>query len=73
MDRVAVTQIDTGKIGEDIGLLTSMRTTRAIRRLKSDPVPEALLHEVCELGTYAPSGGNRQRWYFVAVMDVSRR
>ena len=60
MDRVAVTQIDTGKIGEDIGVLTSMRTTRAIRRLKSDPVPEALLHKVCELGTYAPSGGNRQ-------------
>ncbi|MAW27481.1 MAG: hypothetical protein CMP98_01620 [Gammaproteobacteria bacterium] len=49
-----------------------MRTTRAIRLLKSDPGPEALALKVGQVGTYAPSGGNRQPWYFVAVMDASR-
>ncbi|MEM7363928.1 MAG: nitroreductase family protein [Pseudomonadota bacterium] len=70
---MADTQIDIDTIGEDIGLLTAMRTTRAIRRLKPDPVPEALVRKVCEAGTFAPSGGNRQPWYFVAVMDKDRR
>ncbi|MFT5098947.1 MAG: nitroreductase [Candidatus Azotimanducaceae bacterium] len=65
--------IDIESIGEDIGLLEGMRTTRAIRRLKSDPVPVELIRKVCEAGTYAPSGGNRQPWFFVAVMDQERR
>ena len=65
--------LDIETIGEDVCLLEAMRTTRAIRRLKPDPVPEALIRKVCEAGTFAPSGGNRQPWYFVAVMDQVRR
>ena len=53
--------------GEDVRLLEGIRTTRAIRRLKPDPVPRALIRKVCEAGTFAPSGGNRQPWFFVAV------
>lgn len=65
--------VDIELIGEDIGLLEGIRTTRAIRRLKSDPVPVELVRKVCEAGIYAPSGGNRQPWFFVAVMDQEKR
>ena len=61
------------EIGEDLPLLEGIRTARAIRRLASDPVPPALIRKVCEAGTFAPSGGNRQPWHFVAVTEPERR
>src|SRR5437899_5963083 len=60
-------------LGEDVPLLEGMRTTRAIRRLKPDPVPRALVRKVCEAGTFAPSGGNRQPWLFITVTEPERR
>jgi nitroreductase len=65
--------IDLERIGEDVPLLEGIRTTRAIRRLRPDPVPRALIRKVCEAGTFAPSGGNRQPWKFVAVYDAGTR
>jgi nitroreductase len=65
--------VDIASIGEDIPLLEGIRTTRSIRRLLPDPVPMALIRKVCEAGTFAPSGGNRQPWYFIAVTDAERR
>jgi nitroreductase len=66
-------ELDIDSIGEDIGLFDAIRTTRAIRRLKPDPVPRALIRKVCEAGTFAPSGGNRQPWFFIAVTEASKR
>lgn len=66
-------QIDIDTIGESLGLLEGIRTTRSIRRLKPDPVPVSLIRKVCEAGTYAPNGGNRQPWFFVAVADQDKR
>ena len=60
-------------LGEELPLLEGIRTTRSIRRLKPDPVDPALIRKVCEAGTFAPSGGNRQPWVFVAVMEPERR
>lgn len=65
--------IDVARIGEDVKLLEGMRTTRAIRRLLPDPVPLGLIRKVCEAATFAPSGGNRQPWAFIAVTDPERR
>jgi nitroreductase len=65
--------IDIERIGEDVPLLEGIRTTRAIRRLEPDPVPRELIRKVCEAGTFAPSGGNRQPWSFIAVTDPERR
>lgn len=65
--------IDVTTIGEDVPLLEGLRTTRAIRRLRPDPVPRALVRKVCEAGTFAPSGGNRQPWTFLAVTEPERR
>ena len=65
--------LDVTTLGVDVPLLEGIRTTRAIRRLRSDPVPLALVRKVCEAGTFAPSGGNRQPWKFIAVLDAERR
>ena len=66
-------KVDVASIGEDVRLLEGLRTSCAIRRLRPDPVPRELVRKVCEAGTFAPSGGNRQPWSFVAVMDRERR
>jgi nitroreductase len=65
--------IDVATLGEDVRLLEGLRTTRAIRRLLPDPVPPALIRKVCEAATYAPSGGNRQPWLFIAVSEPERK
>lgn len=65
--------IDVATIGEELPLLEGIRTARAIRRLHPDPVPPELVRKVCEAGTFAPSGGNRQPWCFVAVVEPERR
>jgi len=67
------TGLDLDALGEDVPLLEGIRTARAIRRLSPDPVPRALIRKVCEAGTFAPSGGNRQPWVFVAVDDPEKR
>lgn len=67
------TPTDLERLGEDLPLLEGIRTARAIRRLRPDPVPRALIRKVCEAGTFAPSGGNRQPWVFVAVDDAQMR
>jgi nitroreductase len=66
-------QFDIETIGEEVPLLQGIRTTRALRRLKPDPVPRELIRKVCEAGTFAPSGGNRQPWFFIAVTEPDRR
>jgi nitroreductase len=68
-----IPSIDVATIGEDVPLLEGIRTARAIRRLRPDPVPAALIRKVCEAGTFAPSGGNRQPWTFIAVTEPDRR
>jgi nitroreductase len=55
--------------GNDPGLFEIIRSTRSMRRLKPDPVPDALLRQVLEAGTCAASGGNMQRWRFLVVRD----
>ncbi len=49
----------------------AMRTCRAIRRFTPDPIPDALLRQVLEAATWAPSGGNRQPCRFIAVRDLA--
>jgi len=64
---------ELARAGEDVPLLEGIRTTRAIRRLRPDPVPRELIRKVCEAGTFAPSGSNRQPWLFIAVTQPSPR
>ena len=47
----------------------AMSTQRAIRRLKTDPVDDALVLRLIELALKAPTGSNAQNWEFVVVRD----
>jgi nitroreductase len=53
----------------ETSLYEAMRTTRAVRRLRPDPIPDAVLRRVLEAATFAPSGGNRQAWRVIVVRD----
>ena len=54
-------------------LFEAIRTQRAIRRFRPDPVPADLLWTLLEAATKAPSGTNQQPWGFVVVQEASRR
>ena len=47
----------------------AMRTQRAIRRIKSDPVDDSLVLHLLELAMKAPTGSNAQNWEFIVVKD----
>jgi nitroreductase len=56
-------------MSEEAGLFEIIATTRAMRRLRPDPVPDALIAKILEAGVCAPNGGNAQRWRFLVVKD----
>jgi nitroreductase len=58
---------------EEIDVYEAMRTLRAVRRLKPDPVPDAVLHRVLEAATFAPTGGNAQPWRAVVVRELAKK
>src|SRR5256885_17046833 len=51
-------------------LFEIMQTMRAMRRLKPDPVPDALIRKIIQAGVCAPNGGNTQRWRFLVLKDA---
>jgi len=57
----------------EIGVYEAMSTLRAVRRLKPDPIPDAVLRRVIQAATWAPTGGNRQPWRIVAVADPAAK
>ena len=46
-----------------------IHSTRAMRRLKTDPVPDDLVVKILDAGIRAPNGGNSQTWHFVVIKD----
>ncbi len=52
-----------------MSLEDAMRTQRTIRRLKDDPVDDALVLHLIELALKAPTGSNAQNWEFIVVKD----
>ena len=57
----------------DVALFEAIYTARALRRLKPDAVPEALISRVLDAAIRAPSGGNAQNWVFIVVRDADKR
>src|SRR4029077_10983937 len=51
------------------GIFEIMHTTRSMRRLKPDPIPNALIRQILEAGVAAGPGGNMQRWRLLVVKD----
>jgi len=56
-----------------VDLYGAMSTLRAVRRLRSDPIPDAVLARILQAAAWAPSGGNVQPWRVVVVRDPSVR
>ncbi len=54
-------------------LFEAIHTARSLRRLKPDPVPQALITQVLDAAIRAPSGGNAQTWSFLVVRDPDLR
>jgi nitroreductase len=54
---------------DTVGLLEGLATTRAIRRYREDPVPDAALRDILFAATRAPSGSNRQPFRFLVLRD----
>ena len=44
-------------------------TTRAMRRLKPDPIPEELLPKLFDAAIRGPNAGNQQQFRFITVTD----
>jgi nitroreductase len=55
--------------GLDMPVQEAMLTQRAVRRLLSDPVDDAIVLRCIELALKAPTGSNGQNWEFVVVKD----
>ncbi len=55
----------------DMGLGEAMMTQRAIRRVYSDPVDDAIVLKCIELALRAPTGNDGQNWEFIVVKDRS--
>lgn len=53
----------------DETMVEAMMTQRAIRRVRPDPVDDALVLRCIELSLRAPTGANGQNWEFIVVKD----
>ena len=51
----------------------ALYTTRAMRRVSEDPIPDDVLKQMVDAGIRAPSGSNRQGWKFIVVTDLEIR
>ncbi len=47
----------------------ALYTTRAMRRVRPDPIPQAVQARILDAAIRAPSGGNAQGWRFLLVDD----
>ena len=55
--------------GESTDVFDIIQTTRAMRRLKPDPVPDEAIAKILRAGVCAANGGNNQTWRFLVVKD----
>jgi nitroreductase len=53
----------------EMPLIEAITTQRAIRRLRPDPVDDALVLRLIEIALKAPTGSNGQNWEFIVVKD----
>ena len=53
----------------EMPLYEAMTTQRAIRRIKPDPVDDALVLKLIQLALKGPTAQNKQAWEFIVVKD----
>jgi nitroreductase len=60
-------------VASEASLFEVMYNCRAMRRLKGDVVPEALLVKLIDAANQAPSGSNAQRARWIVVRDAEQK
>ncbi len=55
-----------------VDLYEAMSSLRAVRRLKSDPIPHEVLQRVLQAAAWAPTGGNVQPFRIMVVQDKAK-
>lgn len=58
---------------ELVDIYDVMRTTFAARTFTDDPLPDDVVERILDNARFAPSGGNRQGWKVVVVVDADQR
>ena len=53
--------------------LARIRRRRSVREFSTEPVPRKLIEDCIRAAASAPSGANRQPWYFVVVSDAETK
>jgi nitroreductase len=51
----------------------ALYTTRAMRRVKTDPIPLDVQARILDAAVRAPSGGNQQNWRFLLLDDPAKK
>lgn len=72
-DDLPVAGVPTTGARAGVDLYEAASTTRAVRRLRPDPIPDPVLRRVLRAATWAPSGGNLQPWHVIAVRDAAAK
>jgi nitroreductase len=54
-------------------VLDAIYKRRSIRSFSDQSIPDEVLDQILEAGTWAPSAGNMQAWEFVIIKDPSAR
>ncbi len=54
-------------------ILQPIKSRRAIRKYKPEPVPQELIDEILEAGRWAPSGLNNQPWKVMIISDEAQK
>jgi nitroreductase len=57
----------------EMEIFEAMYSARAMRRFKTDPVPDDVISKVLDAAIRAPSAGNTQEWLFIVVTDAAQR
>jgi nitroreductase len=54
-------------------LYQALYTTRAMRRVKPDPIPDDVIARIMDAVVRAPSGGNQQKWRFLLLTAPDKK
>ena len=57
----------------EMSLFDTMYSARALRRYKTDPIPDDVMTKILQAATQAPSGSNQQNWVFMVVKDAAKK
>jgi nitroreductase len=57
----------------EASLFDTMYSARALRRYKTDPIPDDVMTKILDAAIRAPSGSNQQNWVFVVVKDAAKK